>query len=169
MQQVQKADTLNQQVGVLTRREIEARILGPMIEAFAREFGREPVMEIVRNTIVEIARQQGREMRRSGDSNGLHAFAGTLEAWTRGGALETETLCQSAEEFDFNVTRCHYAEMYRAIGMPELGSILSCARDYALIEGYNESVDLTRRQTIMEGATHCDFRYRLRQPLDLEE
>ena len=30
-----RPDTLNEQVGVLVRREIEARILGPMIEAFA--------------------------------------------------------------------------------------------------------------------------------------
>jgi hypothetical protein len=39
---------------------------------------------------------------------------------------------------------------------------LSCARDYALIEGFNPDVSLKRTQTIMEGATHCDFRYCLK-------
>ena len=154
---VPRPDTLNEQVGVLVRREIEARILGPMIDAFADAFGRERVLEIVRSTIVEIARSQGR------------TIAGTMEAWKRGGALETDTLVDTGDAFDFDVTRCRYAEMYRAIGMEELGSILSCARDYALIEGFNESVDLTRTQTIMEGATHCDFRYRQRAPVDLEQ
>ena len=163
-----KPDTLNEQVGVLIRREIEARILGPMIDAFADAFGRERVLEIVRSTIVEIARNQGRAMRMAGDGNDLEAFAGTMEAWQRGGALETDTLTSTGDVFDFNVTRCRYAEMYREIGMEELGSILSCARDYALIEGFNKSVDLARTRTIMEGASHCDFRYRLRAPVDLE-
>ena len=163
-----RPDTLNEQVGVLVRREIEARILGPMIDAFADAFGRERVLELVRSTIVEIARNQGRAMQMADDGNDLEAFAGTMEAWKRGGALETDTLTSTGDVFDFNVTRCRYAEMYREIGMEELGSILSCARDYALIEGYNDSVDLTRTRTIMEGASHCDFRYRLRAPVDLE-
>ena len=51
--------------------------------------------------------------------------------------------------------------------MAELGAVLSCNRDYALIEGFNGEVDLTRTQTIMEGAAYCDFRYRLRQPIEL--
>ena len=43
-------------IGVLKRREIEARILAPLIEALGREFGGERVLQIVRETIVGIAR-----------------------------------------------------------------------------------------------------------------
>lgn len=57
------------------------------------------------------------------------------------------------------VTRCRYAEMYRALGIPELGETLSCSRDAALIEGFNPEVEFTRSQTIMQGAACCDFRY----------
>jgi hypothetical protein len=39
--------------------------------------------------------------------------------------------------------------------------VLSCNRDSALIEGFNPEVNLTRTQTLMQGASHCDFRYRL--------
>ena len=60
----------------------------------------------------------------------------------------------------YNVTRCRYAEMYRELGIPELGAILSCNRDAALIEGFNPLVQLTRTQTLLGGASHCDFRYR---------
>jgi len=49
--------------------------------------------------------------------------------------------------------------MYRALGIPELGALLSCNRDFALIQGFNPDVDLTRTQTIMEGAPFCNFRY----------
>lgn len=49
--------------------------------------------------------------------------------------------------------------LYRALGSSELGALLSCNRNFALIEGFNPDGRLTRTQTIMEGATHCDFRF----------
>jgi hypothetical protein len=51
--------------------------------------------------------------------------------------------------------------MYRALGIPELGAFLSCDRDGALIEGFNPGVQLERTQTLMQGASHCDFRYQI--------
>ena len=66
---------------------------------------------------------------------------------------------QSAERLSFNVTRCRYAEMYRALGLADLGSSLSCQRDFSLVEGFNPAIGLTRTQTLMEGASHCDFRF----------
>ncbi len=92
----------------------------------------------------------------------LEAFAQGLDRWSEGGALEIEILEKSPERLDFNVTRCKYAEMYRALGLADLGGSLSCLRDHALIEGFNPDVTLTRTQTIMEGASHCDFRFRTR-------
>lgn len=153
-------DTLNS-VGVLVRREIEARILAPVIEALAAEVGRKKVLEIIRRVIVEIAHRQGEELARQLGGNSLEHFAAGKEPWTRGGSLEIEPIQATARAYDFNVTRCRYAEMYRALGMPELGAILSCGRDGALGEGFNPAMSLTRSQTIMEGAPCCDFRYRL--------
>jgi len=49
-------------IGVLKRREIEARILAPVVEALGREFGREKVLQIVGETIVGTARNQGRQL-----------------------------------------------------------------------------------------------------------
>ena len=43
--------------------------------------------------------------------------------------------------------------MYRALGVSELGGLLSCNRDFALGEGFNADLRLTRTQTLMEGAT----------------
>jgi acyl-coenzyme A synthetase/AMP-(fatty) acid ligase len=51
------------------------------------------------------------------------------------------------------------AELYQGLGIPEVGALLSCNRDFSLIEGFNEDITLTRTQTIMGGASHCDFRY----------
>lgn len=153
-------------IGVLRRREIEARILAPLVEAFAGEFGRERVLEVARRVIVEIARTQGRELAEKVGTNDLRTFAATKEPWTRNGALEIEVLRENDREYDFNVTRCRYAEMYRALGIPELGALLSCNRDFALGGGFNPRMTLTRTQTIMEGAPSCDFRYRMEPPAE---
>jgi hypothetical protein len=148
------------QIGVLRRRAIEARILAPLVEAMAKEFGAERVHAIVGAVIVEVARRQGAELAAACGGNGLVELHGTLDRWTADDALRLEVLQQTDERLDFNVTRCRYAEMYQELGMPELGALLSCHRDGALVEGFNPSVQLTRTQTILGGATHCDFRYR---------
>ena len=50
--------------------------------------------------------------------------------------------------------------MYTEMGLGEIGHLLSCNRDELFIVGYNPDIELTRTQTIMGGAHHCDFRYR---------
>ena len=151
-------DRLNS-VGVLTRREIEARILAPVIDALGQRFGRDEVVAIVREVIVTLAREQGREMAEARQDTSLAGFGETLEPWTRDGALELEIHERNDERLSFDVTRCRYAELYRALGIPELGAVLSCNRDASLIEGFNPDVHLVRTQTIMQGARCCDFRY----------
>jgi hypothetical protein len=156
-------DTLNE-IGVLKRREIEARILAPLINAFAAEFGRPRVLEIAARVIVQIALEQGRALAKGMGGNTLAHFIKSKENWVKGDALTLEVLRADETGYDFNVTRCRYAEMYRALGIPELGAILSCGRDFTLGQGFNPDLKLTRTQTIMEGASHCDFRYRLESP-----
>jgi hypothetical protein len=95
----------------------------------------------------------------SGGDASLPAFFARWEPWTRDGALELRVLEQSADRLAFDVTRCRYAEMYRALGIPELGEVLSCQRDAALIDGFAPGVELSRTKTIMQGARCCDFRY----------
>ena len=153
-------DTLNARIGVLNRREVEARILKPVIEALGDAFGHDEVRAILRETIIKLAAEQGAELAEQMGGCEAHHFADSMEYWTRGGALEIDVLEESGAALSFNVTRCRYAELYRSLGIAELGAILSCNRDYALIDGFNPDVSLTRTQTIMEGADHCDFRYR---------
>jgi hypothetical protein len=153
-------DNLNTKIGVLTRREVEARILSPVIEALGESFGRDQVLSVVQRTIVKIAREQGADLSKEMGNNSLQDFSKTLEFWTRDDALNIEVIEQSEDVLSFNVTRCRYAELYDSLGIGDLGTIFSCTRDFALIEGFNPDVSLTRTQTIMEGAPFCDFRYR---------
>jgi L-2-amino-thiazoline-4-carboxylic acid hydrolase-like protein len=156
-------DTLNS-IGVLKRREIEARVIKPLLDAFSAEFGRERVFSIARDVIVRIAREQGEALAERAGGCSLAHFAGALEDWKKGDAYQIQVLEENDAKFSFNVTRCRYAEMYRSLGIPELGRLLSCNRDFSLIEGFNPTIKLTRTQTIMEGAPHCDFRFVQQEP-----
>ncbi|MFO0907624.1 MAG: L-2-amino-thiazoline-4-carboxylic acid hydrolase [Isosphaeraceae bacterium] len=151
------------QIPLLRQREIEARIVGPIVAALIGEIGDERALALLRRVITSLARAGGADLARSLGDASLTGFAQCLDRWTEGGALEIELLEQSDQRLAFNVTRCRYAEMYRALGLDSLGSSLSCLRDYALIEGFNPAIALTRTQTLMEGASHCDFRFE-RQP-----
>jgi hypothetical protein len=153
-------DNLNARIGVLNRREVEARVLMPMLEDLGEAFGRGKVLKVMQTTIAKIAVKQGAELAELVGGNSLRHFAESLKYWTMDNALEIEVLEHTDQVFSLNVKRCRYAELYASLGIRALGTTLSCGRDFALINGFNPDVKLTRTQTIMEGAPYCDFRYR---------
>jgi hypothetical protein len=150
-------------VPVLMKRRLQAEVVGPIFEAMVAEVGRERAEAILDAAIRKAAVAEGAALReRVGeDGNPLRAFIDIFELWTRGGALEIEVLEASDERFDFDVTRCRYAEMYREMGLGDIGHLLSCNRDGTFVEGFDPRLRLERAQTIMGGAPCCTFRYRL--------
>jgi hypothetical protein len=145
----------------LERRKIEAGVLIPMIQAFQSAIGKDRANEIARAVIVELARKDG-ERWAEHFGHDLAALEKVSSVWAGGGALDIEPLAKTAEAFDFNVTRCRYAEFYKDLGLPELGHLFHCSRDFAMAEGFNADMTLERTQTIMQGAHHCDFRFRVK-------
>jgi hypothetical protein len=149
------------QVSILARREIEARILSPVMKAMIQEMGKDRAMAILRPIIQSLARESGAQVAKLLGGNSLEDFARSLSFWTREDALRIDVLEQSKTRYRFNVTRCRYAEMYKELGIPEFGVLLSCGRDSAMVEGFNPRIKFSRTRTIMEGADHCDFCYEL--------
>lgn len=154
----------DQPISILEQRRIEAEVIKPLVREFERELGAERTREVLRRVITELAQDKGRDMARSAGSNSLSTFAGLHEPWVRNGALEFEVLEESDDRYAYNVTRCRYAEMYRELGLEDLGFTLSCNRDASLIGGFNPGLVLERTQTLMQGAPMCDFRYSRRKP-----
>jgi len=147
---------------LLQQREVEAKVIAPIYRAFVAEVGEDRARKILTGVILDLARQAGCTAAVSGGK--LAEFKGVVRKWTEGNALELTVLRDDDTAFEFNVTRCQFAEMYHRLGMAGLGPVLSCNRDAAMIEGFNSEIGFTRTQTIMEGATHCDFRYRSANP-----
>ncbi len=144
----------------LQRRKIEGRVLIPFIQTLIERIGREAAFEIVDATINKLAVQDGDSWRaRFGDK--LESLLRVAqEVWGGGGSLEVDVLAESETHLSFNVTRCRYAEFYRDLGLTDIGFHIHCKRDYAMIDGFNPGIELDRRQTLMEGANYCNFRYK---------
>jgi predicted ArsR family transcriptional regulator len=147
---------------LLERRKIEGNVLIPMVQAFQRAIGKERANEIAHEVILGFARAAGAHWagQFGNDLNGLEEVVGV---WAGGGSLEFAERKRSSDSLSFNVTRCGYAEFYKSLGLAELGFQFHCDRDFAVLEGFSPDVSLTRTQTIMEGATHCDFRFKERK------
>ena len=148
-------------LSMLEKRKIEAEILKEVYETLkashGEEVARQTISESVRRSAIEQARQFAAA---APGGTSLQSFKDIQSFWTKGGALEIEIVDQTDSTFAFNVTRCRYAETYKAMGLGEIGHLLSCNRDGAFSEGYDPKLKLDRPQTIMQGAGHCNFRYR---------
>ena len=147
-------------LSMLEKRTIEAEILKEVYETLKASHGeavaKKTIEESVRRSAIEQARQFAAA---TPGGTSLKAFQDVMPLWTKGGALEIEVKEQGDNSFTFNVVRCRYAETYKAMGLGEIGHLLSCNRDGAFCEGYDPKLKLERTQTIMQGASHCNFHY----------
>ncbi len=150
------------EIPILQRREIEARIAGPLIEAFIEEFGREKTLRVASRVILELAEQSGADLAGRCGGNSLSHLAEGTGQWSAGDALKRDVLKKTDSEYEYNITRCKYAEMYKSLGLEEMGFLLSCGRDGKMFGGFNPAIEFKRTQTIMQGASHCDFRLALK-------
>ena len=143
------------EIGILQQRKIEAEIIKPIYEIMKREFG---IEEAVANAAVEAGKEYAK---REPKGTSVESFVALQYLWEKDDALRIEVLDNTHEKYSYNVHRCRYAEMYKEMGLEEIGFLLSCNRDSKFIEGYAPNVKLTRPHTVMNGDGFCDFRYQL--------
>jgi hypothetical protein len=149
----------------LTKRRLQAQVIGPIFAEMAAEIGEEKAAAILDRAIRKAAVAEGREFAKQapGGVTSMADFIKLYELWTVDGGLEMKVLEASDTRFDFDVTRCRYAETYREMGVGKIGHLLSCNRDGTFCEGYDPNITLERKQTIMQGAPCCTFRYTYRR------
>jgi hypothetical protein len=152
-------------VPVIQQAKIQAQVLVPLVKALQAELGEERANALVRRALGNIYRGYGEEFWRTKNEKNLgKIMASAFATYAREDALDYRVIEQSQDAFDIDVTGCHYAEFYKELGEPELGFLLVCTADFTTAEGFGPDLKLTRTQTIMQGASHCDFRYkRLRE------
>ena len=146
--------------------KIQAQVLVPLVKALQAELGEERANAIVRKALGDLYRKYGEKWWRTQGARNLgEKVASAFEMFAAGDALEYEVVKKATDAFELNVTECRYAKFYNKIGVPELGFLLTCSADFDFFhaEGFGADAQLTRTQTIMQGASHCDFRYALKK------
>ncbi len=152
-------------VSVIEQARIQAQVLVPLVKALQAELGEARANAIVRSALRDLYRGYGEafwraKKEKNGEPDVGKAVASAFATYARDDALDYTVIEQSEDAFAFDVTRCRYAEFYQALGEPELGFLLVCSADFDMAEGFGGDIALTRTQTIMQGAPHCNFRYR---------
>jgi hypothetical protein len=157
------ADTTEVAISHLQRRKIEGRALIPFIQALRDKFGEDAAGEVVDETIRKFAAEDGASWAATYGRTTASMRRVAQELWAGGGGMDVQLIGESEDHLDFNVTRCGYAEFYKELGLADLGVRVHCNRDHAMVVGFNNELELSRSQTIMAGATCCDFRFRKRR------
>ena len=154
-----------QQVDLLLRRKIEARVLLPVIQAFEKRLGKEETRKIVSDALKEISRKDGRAKAEALGGNKIEDLAaGVIPLWAGSGHLEIDMKESTEETLRFDVTRCDYVALYEELGLGDFKETLSCGRDWAFLEGFNPDLELHREKTLAAGDNVCDFCYRKKTP-----
>jgi len=146
---------------VLLKRRLQAQVIGPIHAEMVAVLGKARADAILDAAIRKAAIEEGKAFAAKAPAGvtSMADFIRLYELWTHDGALEIEVLEASDTTFDFDVTRCKYAEAYRSMGLGHIGHLMSCNRDGTFCEGYDPNIDLDRQHTIMAGAPRCTFRY----------
>ena len=151
-------------IPIIEQARIQARVLVPLVKALQAELGEDRANALVRKTLGDMYRTLGEKWWRAQKTTSLgENMASAFAGFARGDALDYRVIKQSDDGFEADVTGCRYAQFYAELGAPELGFLLICSSDFPMAEGFGPDIELTRTQTIMQGASHCDFRY-TRQP-----
>jgi len=148
-------------IPAIEQAKIQAQVLVPLIKALQTELGEERANALVRKALGDVYRRLGeRWWQTKGSRHVGENMAAAFAAFAKDAALDYSVRAQSQEVYEIDVTRCQYAQFYKELGEPELGFLLVCSSDFPFAEGFDPDLKLTRSQTIMQGASHCDFRYR---------
>jgi hypothetical protein len=148
-------------IPVIERAKIQAQVLVPLVKALQEELGEARANALVRKALGDVYRRLGKQWWQSKQSTHMgDNMASAFASFARGDALDYNVRAQSQDIYEVDVTGCRYAQFYKELGEPELGFLLACGSDFTFAEGLGPDIKLTRTQTIMQGASHCDFRYK---------
>lgn len=149
-------------VSLLDKTRIQAQVLVPVLRALRAELGKERADAVVRRALRDWSRNLFAAIGDSIEGSPRRKWAAIQKVFgeVSGREVEFEIRRQDEEALDIDITRCRFAEFFRALDEPELGALLICATDFDITAVGEGEVSLERAQTIMQGAPSCTFRYR---------
>src|SRR6266436_4153189 len=149
-------------LSLLDKTRIQAQVLVPVLRALRSELGKEKADAIVKQALRDWSKQLFAAIGDGIEGSPRKKWAAIQAVFgeVSGREVEVEILRHDKEALDLDVTRCRFAEFFRALGEPELGALLICETDFDIASVGDGEVSLDRAQTIMQGAPSCTFRYK---------
>jgi L-2-amino-thiazoline-4-carboxylic acid hydrolase len=149
-------------ISLLDKTRIQAQVLVPVLRAMRAELGKDKADAIVKQALRDWSKQLFAAIGNGIEGSPRRKWAIVQSAWNEISAreVEFEILRHDNEALDIDVTRCRFAEFFRALGEPGLGALLICEADFDIAAVGEGEVSLDRAQTIMQGAPSCTFRYK---------
>ena len=145
------------QTTMLDAVKIQARAVIPIVKALEREIGKARTHALVGDAIAQdYANRQSRRIA----ARNIHPADGKTENVF---PVESHVVDHTPTTFGVDMTTCKFAQYFREIGEPEIGALLTCGVDFANEALLRPDWKFERTQTLMQGAPHCDFRWRLRR------
>jgi hypothetical protein len=153
----------NETISLLDEVKLQARVLLPLIRALRKELGERPANRMVAAALRNWSRSviQNSAAKIQGSPRQKWKSLTTASLPRIGQDITLEWIRHDSQEIRFNVIECRYADFFRGLGEPQLGTILVCESDIHIAELGAPQIQFTRTQTLMNGAIHCDFHYRL--------
>jgi hypothetical protein len=150
------------EISLLDKTRIQAQVLVPVLRALRAELGKDKADAIVKQALRDWSRKLFAAIGDGVEGSARRKWATVQSAYNTVSSpgIEFEMLRHDNEAMAFDVTRCPFAEFFRALGEPELGTLLICETDFDIVATGGGAVTLTREQTIMQGAPSCTFRYK---------
>jgi hypothetical protein len=155
-------------MSMIAVRTAQAGLVARIWKAMKEEIGPGPARKILNTAIEADAKAAGEAFARlAPDKPSLRHFATVLARWQEDNALVVQGVTLTDSSLSFAVTDCAYARAYADMGLPpELGLVLSCARDEPFAHGYSPCLSMRRSETIMQGAPTCLFTFDWNEHVD---
>lgn len=106
---------------MLTRREIEAQIVGPILEALGKEFDQGRVLAITGEVINNLAQEQGQDLAQLMGGDSPSHLASGIEFWKKDDALQIEVLEHNDQQLSSNITWCGVCRTVSGTGDSRVG------------------------------------------------
>jgi hypothetical protein len=137
----------------------QAEVLVPLVKMLREEIGVERANDIVVRALGQWAASIGRMLRELPPPAPLAKLRMAIEGLDAAGMQQTEFLKETPTQLDYNVRKCRAAELYRSLGLADLGHLLVCKLDENVMPALDAKITFVRDQTIMQGADYCTFRF----------
>jgi len=132
-----------------------------LMENFARQMGRDKLLEMIRKDSEESYRRDAKKTVEWLQKNDFATFKSIYKEkpdrfWDH---VETKVITEESDTvIASRITECLFAKTFRDAGAPDIGYAWCCHGDFAWAQAFNPKLRLIRDKTLMNGDEYCNPR-----------